>query len=183
MTVWAEGQRHPSRRWLSGVAVGVTVGLWSFGCASSAKTASASSASAPGTMLSIVSVSGLGPVVVDARGYTVYLFTSSSQKNVPCDVPSGCIKLWPGLPLPAGVTAPKAGSGIQAALLGTMKLPDGETDPTYNGYLLYGFAGDTGKAESHGQGIRSFGGVWYAINASGVAVTTVAAAPTSSPSS
>jgi hypothetical protein len=125
-----------------------------------------------------MNVAGLGMVVVDGQGKTVYLLTGS-QKNVPCDDPSGCTKVWPDLPLPDGVSAAKAGAGLQQSLLGTMKLSDGETYPTYGGYLMYEFTGDSGPAQGHGQGIKSFGGTWYALSPAGTPVTTAMATPTS----
>jgi predicted lipoprotein with Yx(FWY)xxD motif len=139
---------------------------------SSHKTAAASPA--PGTMFSTANVAGLGDVLVDASGRTVYILTSSGQKNVPCDDASGCTKLWPDLPLPEGTTAATAGPGVQASMLGTMKLGDGETYPTYGGWLMYEYTGDTGPAQGHGQGIQSFGGTWYALNSSGSPITTSA---------
>lgn len=129
-------------------------------------------------MFSTASVQGLGTVVVDGNGRTVYLLTSGDHTNVPCDDASGCTKVWPDLPLPDGTSAAKAGNGIQASLLGTMKLSDGETYPTYNGWLMYEFTGDNGPAQGHGQGIRSFGGTWYAISPAGNPVTTGSAPAT-----
>jgi len=121
----------------------------------------------PSEKFSTAKVSGLGTVVVDGSGRTVYILTSSSQKNVPCTDSNGCTKVWPDLPLPSGMSAAKAGTGLQASLLKTMKLSDGETYPTYNGWLMYEYTGDSGPAQSNGEGIKSFGGVWYALNPSG----------------
>jgi hypothetical protein len=53
------------------------------------------------------------------------------------------------------------------------KLSDGETYPTYNGWLVYEYSGDSGPGQSNGQGIKSFGGTWYVLNASGSPVTTM----------
>jgi predicted lipoprotein with Yx(FWY)xxD motif len=122
-------------------------------------------------MFRTANVSGLGMVVVDGNGRTVYLLTSAAQKNVPCDDASGCTKVWPDLPLPDGTSGATAGPGLQQSLLGTMKLSDGQTYPTYGGYLMYEFTGDTGPAQSHGQGITSFGGTWYAITPAGAPLT------------
>jgi hypothetical protein len=80
--------------------------------------------------------------------------------------------LWPGLPLPTGSSGAKAGTGVEASLLGTKKLSDGKTYPTYNGWLIYEYAGDSGSGQAKGQGITSFGGTWYALNASGNPVTS-----------
>jgi len=112
-------------------------------------------------------VAGLGTVVVDAKGHTVYVLSADGKANLPCDDSTGCTKFWPDLPLPDGTTAATPGAGVQASLLGTMKLSDGETYPTYNKWLMYEFVGDTGPAQGHGEGVKSFGGTWYALDASG----------------
>jgi hypothetical protein len=117
-------------------------------------------------------------VVVDGRGRTVYVLTAGAQKNVPCDDASGCTKAWPDLPLPDGTAGATAGTGLDASLLGTMKI-NNETYPTYAGWLMYEFAGDSGKAQANGQGIKSFGGTWYAISPAGAPITA-APAPTTS---
>jgi predicted lipoprotein with Yx(FWY)xxD motif len=125
-------------------------------------------------MFGLANVPGVGMVVVDGRGRTVYLLTSGDHTNVPCDDASGCTKVWPDLPLPQGTSSATAGSGLQASLLSTMKLSDGQTYPTYNGWLMYEYVGDAGSGQAHGQGIQSFGGTWYAISPAGMAVTAPA---------
>jgi len=136
---------------------------------------------APSTTFSTASVAGLGTVVVDGNGRTVYLLTSGGHTNVPCDDASGCTKIWPDLPLPDGVSGAKAGTGIQASLLGTMKLADGQTYPTYNGWLVYEFSGDSGPGQGRGEGIKSFGGTWYALSPAGTPVTGASTGGTSAP--
>jgi len=139
----------------------------SSGAGSTAAPASGSSSSSPGTMFSTANVSGLGTVVVDGRGRTVYVLTADGKANLPCEDSTGCTKVWPDLPFPDGVSSAKAGTGAQASLLGSMKLSDGETYPTYNKWLMYEFANDSGPGQGHGEGIKSFGGTWYALDASG----------------
>jgi predicted lipoprotein with Yx(FWY)xxD motif len=141
------------------------------GCGGSSKKPAAApkpsgSSSHPGTTFSVASVSGVGNVVVDGKGRTVYVLTSGSMKNVPCTDGNGCTKLWPDLSLPDGVSAAKAGSGLNASLLGT-KPSNGETYPTYNGWLMYEYSGDSSPGDANGQGIKSFGGTWYVLDASG----------------
>jgi hypothetical protein len=82
-----------------------------------------------------MNVSGLGQVLVDGNERTVYVLTSGRHKNLPCTSTSGCTNVWPSLPLTTSTSTPKAGSGIQPAMLGTMELSDGKTYPTYNGWL------------------------------------------------
>ena len=188
-------QRVP-RRWTVVVALAGMV-LVGAACSSSSKTSASSSSatnttssssslpaaaasSAPGTMFSTAQVGNLGTVVVDGRGHTVYMLTADGQTNTPCTDSSGCTKVWPDLPLPDGVMSATAGAGVQASLLATMPA-NGETYPTYHGWLLYEFAGDSAAGQAHGEGIHSFGGTWYALNASGQPV--MPAAPASSSSS
>ncbi len=135
-------------------------------------TGSPGSAAKPSTSFSTANVSGVGTVVVDASGRTVYILTSGGQTNVPCTDASGCTGLWHNLPLPSGMAAAKAGTGVKASLLGTEKLSDGKTYPTYHGWLMYEYSGDSGPGKANGQGIKSFGGTWYVLNASGDPVTS-----------
>jgi predicted lipoprotein with Yx(FWY)xxD motif len=156
-------------------ALGAAAVLALAACGSSGSRTTASpaagNAASPGTSISAVNVSGLGMVLVDGRGHTVYLLTSGDHTNVPCEDSTGCTKVWPDLPLPAGTATATAGAGVQPSMLSTMKLSDGSTYPTYNGWLMYEYAGDSGSAQGHGEGIQSFGGTWYAINPSGNPVT------------
>jgi len=143
--------------------------------ASTGTTASGTSDS-PGASFSVAKVSGLGSAVVDGRGRTVYVLTADGKTSLPCEDSTGCTKAWPDLSLPDGVSAAKAGSGLDASLLSTKKVGD-ETYPTYNGWLLYEFAGDSGSGQAHGEGIKSFGGTWYALDAKGALITSASTAP------
>jgi predicted lipoprotein with Yx(FWY)xxD motif len=130
-------------------------------------------------MFSTANVSGLGKVLVDSRGWTVYVLTKDGTHNVPCTDGTGCTDLWPDLPLPDGKTA-QAGAGVQASMLKAQHNQDGETYPTYNGWLMYEYAADGGPAQSNGEGIQSFGGTWYALSPSGKPVTSGASSSQSS---
>ena len=153
------------------VATGCSSSAGSTAAPAAAGSASSSAATSggtdPSTMFSTASVSGLGTVVVDGRGHTVYVLTADGTTNVPCEDSTGCTKIWPDLPLPNGTTSARAGTGVEASLLGSMKSSDGQTYPTYNHWLMYEYTADTGPAQGHGEGIVSFGGTWYALDASG----------------
>ncbi len=137
----------------------------------------------PASSFSTSTISGVGTVVVDGQGRTVYVLTADKKTNLPCTDANGCTKFWPDLPLDNGAT-PTAGTGIDASLLKTMKSSDGQTYPTYNGWLMYEFVMDTAAGQAHGIGVKSFGGTWYALGADGNPVakgaTTTTAAPASS---
>jgi predicted lipoprotein with Yx(FWY)xxD motif len=136
-------------------------------------------AAAPGEAFSAARVAGVGSVVVDGHGRTVYVLTSSSAgpKNLNCDLASGCTAFWPALPLPSG-TAAAAGPGVDQSKLSMVTLSDGESYPTYNGWLMYEFINDTAAGQAHGEGVMSFGGTWYALSPSGTPVLSPAGAST-----
>lgn len=136
----------------------------------SGSTGSAGTSSSAATV-SATNVPGVGTVLVNGQGQTLYLLTSEKGGKVTCTASNGCTKFWPEVTLPNGATAPKAGSGVQASLLGTVKDGSGNLEVTYNGWPVYTYAGDSGTGVAHGQGITSFGGTWYVLNASGDPVT------------
>ncbi len=154
------------------------------GSGSSPSSGSASSApagaSTSAVTISAQSVPGVGTVLVNGQGRTLYLLNSEKGGKITCTDANGCTKIWPDTELPKGMTAAKAGSGVQASLLGTVKGDNGALYVTYHGWPLYTFSGDSGSGAAHGQGITSFGGTWYALTSSGNAATGQAA---SSPSS
>lgn len=56
---------------------------------------------------------------------------------------SQCTKIWPEVLLPKGVKKAKAGAGVKAAKLGTVKRAHGALQVTYAGKPLYRFSQDT----------------------------------------
>jgi predicted lipoprotein with Yx(FWY)xxD motif len=159
-----------------------TTGSGSGSSPGAGSTGSAGTSSSSATSLSTKSVSGVGTVLVDGQGKTLYLLTSEKGGKVTCTASTGCTKFWPEITLPQGTTAATAGTGAQSSLLGTVKDANGKLAVTYNGWPVYTFVGDSGPGVAHGQGQTSFGGTWYVLNASGNPVTG-SAQPASSPSS
>jgi predicted lipoprotein with Yx(FWY)xxD motif len=185
--------RPPAYRLLGGsllLGAAITVAA----CGSSASTGSGSgsgsspssgSAGSAGTSSSAATVSaknvaGVGQVLINGRGQTLYLLTSEKGGKVTCTRSNGCTKFWPEINLPSGATAATAGSGVQSSLLGTVKDASGILEVTYNGWPVYTFVGDSGPGVAHGQGMTSFGGTWYVLNSSGDPVTGKSQPSTSS---
>jgi predicted lipoprotein with Yx(FWY)xxD motif len=147
--------------------------------ASSGTTSAPTTADASGVTIATADVAGFGTVLVNAKdGRTLYLLTSEQGGKLTCTDANGCTTVWPDTELPAGVTAATAGTGANAALLGTVTSADGKLYVTYGGYPLYEFSKDTGPRQAKGQGINSFGGTWYVISAAGTPVTASATAAT-----
>ena len=118
----------------------------------------------PGPKVAVAS-SGLGRILVDGRGHTLYLFAKDQRGNSACA--GQCAGFWP--PLIAS-SKPLATSGAKASLLGTTKRPDGRLQVTYNHHPLYTFVKDTRKGQTNGEAVSAFGAKWYAVSAVGTKV-------------
>lgn len=122
---------------------------------------------APGGTIKTASVGTLGQIVVDGQARTVYLFQKDTGTTSSCS--GSCAAVWP----PVTTTGkPQAGSGADAAKLGTTKRSDGRTEVTYSGHPLYYYAPDGGTSGSaKGQGLNQFGAKWYVLSPAGAPVT------------
>jgi predicted lipoprotein with Yx(FWY)xxD motif len=104
----------------------------------------------------------LGPIVVDSKGRTLYLFEADRGGMSSCY--GDCASVWP--PLLASGT-PVAGSGLNQGLLSTTTRKDGSVEVVYNGHPLYYFVSDRVAGDTTGQAITSFGADWYVLSAAG----------------
>lgn len=175
------GARRRGRSVGAGLALAACLVL--AGCGSSATSHPSASAttSTVGATVKTASVDGLGTVLVDSQGRTLYTLTSEQAGTITCTSASGCTQVWGELDLDRGQTAARAQSATQLSLLGTETGASGGRLVTYGGWPLYTFSGDTAPGQANGQGITSFGGTWYALSTSGSLVK--AAASSSSPTS
>lgn len=125
---------------------------------------------------STVSTGGtsLGTVLVTDQGLTLYFFLPEKGGVVACT--GGCASTWPALKARGTPSTSSAVTGT----LGTVALPDGSTQVTYNGWPLHTYAGDSAPGQTNGQGVA---GKWFAatpsLSASGPAAS--AATPTPVP--
>jgi predicted lipoprotein with Yx(FWY)xxD motif len=105
---------------------------------------------------------GLGKVLVDSKGNTVYLFKKDSGTKSACF--GACASAWP--PVRAS-GKPTVGGGAKASLVGTAKRSDGAPQVTYNGHPVYLFTGDQQPGQTTGQGVKAFGAAWFAVTPGG----------------
>jgi len=170
------GRRAKSNRSVALIAVLISGGLALAACGSSKSSSqpSASSGVTPSPVVRVATVTGLGPVLVDANGYVVYLFEPDKQGSPTCT--GGCLQIWPSVK--PGASGAAAGSGAEAALVGTVSASSG-SQVTYNRWPLYTYTQDPGPGRASGEGVDSFGGVWLAVGADGAPVQPPGAAPTS----
>ena len=141
------------------------------GGGSKASTAPAAPKTANGAPATIgVAKVGLGKILVNSHGRTLYLFQKDSGTTSACT--GACAVNWP--PLRAS-GKPTLGSGADTTLVGTSMRSNGKRQLTYNGHPLYVFSGDARAGDTNGEGVSAFGGLWYAISPAGNQV--VASAP------
>jgi predicted lipoprotein with Yx(FWY)xxD motif len=145
----------------------------SIGNAPAVAAATAAPAVSAGVLVNAGQNSVLGSFLVDAKGMTLYVFSNDTANVSNCS--GTCATNWPPL-LTNG--APIAGTGINAAMLGTITRSDGGIQVTYNGMPLYAFANDKAAGDTQGQGLKN---LWYVINPAGMPVTGAPAAPAAAP--
>ena len=134
--------------------------------------ASATSTSPSAAAKVSVASTGLGRILVDGHGHTLYLFARDKHGKSTCS--SACAAFWPPL-IAAG--KPLAGPGVKSTLLGTTRRADGRLQVIYNRHPLYTFAKDARKGDTKGEGLDVFGAEWYALSAAGAKVENDNAAP------
>jgi predicted lipoprotein with Yx(FWY)xxD motif len=85
---------------------------------------------------------------------TLYHLTTDTSTKTTCT--GGCAQVWP--PLLATNGDPPSSPGLDT--FGTINRPDSSVQVTFNGMLLYTYAGDSQPGQASGQGI---GGTWFAV--------------------
>ena len=192
MRVWNGTKSSPPRRSgrlrrpLVALVALAAVGVLAAGCGSNGSGSSSggmggygSSGTTPasGGQSGVATVSAastsLGMILVDGSGRTLYLFEKDQPNQSACA--GACAAAWP---VDQSSGTPKAGSGVTASMLGTIKRSDDTTQVTYNKHPLYYFQGDSGAGQHNGQGVDAFGAKWYAVTPAGGAVSGGATATT-----
>jgi predicted lipoprotein with Yx(FWY)xxD motif len=127
----------------------------------------ASGAASKSVVVSTRSVPGLGKILVNSSGRTLYMFVPDKDKKVTCV--STCAKIWPPLKLAGGAKATAAG-GANQSLLGSDSDPAGGRVVTYNHWPLYLYLGDSKAGVAYGQALNLNGGLWYVLSPSGALI-------------
>lgn len=139
-----------------GLAAAAAVGLSACG---------GSKPAAAGDTVSLKSVSGVGAVLVDSKGFALYSPDQEKSGTVRCI--GSCTAIWIPLTLSKGVSAPTASASLMSKL-GTVMRPDGKSQVTFDGKPLYRFSPDdspgkvTGNGASDQFGGRSF--TWHVVS-------------------
>jgi predicted lipoprotein with Yx(FWY)xxD motif len=150
----------------------------SSGASSSGSTAASSSEGSGATAtVSSAEAPGLGTVLVDSEGFTVYSFARDRGAASSCY--GVCAQAWPPV---IAKGRPAAAEGAMPSELGTSERKDGTLQVTYGGHPLYTFVEDRSPGEANGNGSTAFGGEWNALEESGApAVTSAGEGESSAP--
>ena len=100
----------------------------------------------------------LGRILVDSKGYTLYVFDPDGTDTVSSKCIDACADVWPALT--SKKKKPTVGKGLKQSLVGI----GGGAQVVYNDHLLYRFSGDTAPSQTKGQGV---GNVWHVVNSKG----------------
>jgi predicted lipoprotein with Yx(FWY)xxD motif len=185
----ADGVRRS--RWWAGVgAAAVTAtALLTTGCSSDDATSPSALAQAPphATAMPLQAAdgalvgpqpTGLGTVLVDGEGRTLYEFAGDLPNRPTCT--GVCAQNWQFVHAPSPL--PAFLPGVTGAI-GSSVRPDGPQQLTIDGHPVYTFAGDVAPGQTNGQGMVVDGRVWSAVSPTGSPVQSPVAAegPVSTP--
>jgi predicted lipoprotein with Yx(FWY)xxD motif len=163
-----------TRSLVAGLTVAAAAGLLA-GCASGNGSAPASGAGgtgqqAAGMTIATRAVAGVGTVLTDQSGKTLYTPEQEAQHMIKCT--GSCLSFW--FPVAAGSGAAPRASASVTGTFGSVQRPDGGVRQlTYDGKPLYTFKLDAAPGQAHGNDFTDhFGGqtfTWHAVTAAGAA--------------
>lgn len=116
------------------------------------------------TPISLGEAAGVGQILVDEEGMTLYYFQKDQKGSGKSKCEGACAEAWPPL-ITEG--EPEAMAGVKAAMLGTIEREDGTTQVTYAGWPLYTFVEDKKPGEDNGTDSKAFGASWYPLHGNG----------------
>ncbi len=129
-----------------------------------AKPAAEAEPAGEATPVSLGEASGVGKVLVDAEGMTLYYFQKDQKGSGKSKCEGACAQAWPPLTTEG---EPEAMTGVNASMLGTIEREDGSTQVTYAGWPLYTFVEDKKPGEDNGTDSKAFGASWYPLHPNG----------------
>ncbi|MBB4676036.1 hypothetical protein [Crossiella cryophila] len=144
-------------------------GTWFVAAPDGKKAKAAAGGQNAAATLNVVASSDLGNIVTDVNGLTLYRFDKDTAKPSKSNCAAKCLEAWP----PALVTGSVRVQGVDEALVGSVKRPDGSEQLTLGGWPLYRFAQDTKAGDTKGQAVQ---GTWFVAAPDGKKAKTTASA-------
>ncbi len=105
-----------------------------------------------------------GPLLVDHRGYTIFMFAKDARNRDNCAKIKGCLTDWPAV---TTTGRPNVGPGLKRSLVGTIPYKGKLRMVTYDGRPLHTYKFDPAPKSVENIGNTQFGGAWWALNAAG----------------
>lgn len=112
------------------------------------------------TMLMAKAMTGMGSVVTDDKGMTLYRYDMDQATPSMSMCTGACAKTW--MPIMAQDSVQTM--GVEKSLLGSVARSDGMKQLTLGGWPLYRYMGDTKAGQMNGQGKDK---MWFAVTPSG----------------
>ena len=157
-------QKHLGVRTAALAVVALSLVMTACASKSSSGSGSGGGSSSSGGSIGTANISGVGTVLTNAQGMTLYYLTSDNHSTPTCT--GSCAQKWP--PVIISGSVPAAGSGVTGTLA-TVANPAGGNQLTYMGWPVYVYSLDSAPGQATGQGS---GGVWFAMTASGPSTTS-----------
>ncbi|MQA12030.1 MAG: hypothetical protein GEU98_26540 [Pseudonocardiaceae bacterium] len=110
--------------------------------------------------LTAVELDGLGQVLTDQDGFTLYRFDKDNSRPPQSNCDGECTTKWP----PMLTEGPVQVEGVDQDAVGTVARADGTKQVTVGNWPVYRFAEDTAPGQANGHGV---GGNWFAVDAQG----------------
>ena len=110
-------------------------------------------------------VEGLGAVLTDQDGHTLYRFSKDKSKPPQATCDNACAETWP----PLVSDTPALVAGVEAQLVSWVTRNDGRKQVTVGGWPVYRYAKDTGSGVALGQNVSAD---WAAITPTGARATS-----------
>jgi predicted lipoprotein with Yx(FWY)xxD motif len=112
------------------------------------------------TKIATSEIDGLGEVLVDGEGFTLYRFDKDTNSPPTSNCDDDCAAAWPPVLAEGDVTV----EGFDDSVVGTVTRSDGDEQVTVNGWPIYRYSQDTAPGDANGQGI---GGTWFGVTSTG----------------
>lgn len=119
-------------------------------------------ASGASTMLESANVSGFHGALVTSAHRTLYLLSNEKGAKIHCS--ASCLRFWPPMLVKDSLTRVSLGANVTGHI-GFVARGKTMKQVTFNSYPLYRYAGDSAALVANGEGLVSYGGTWFVVNA------------------
>lgn len=122
-------------------------------------------------MVESANVPHFAGALVNQSSHSLYVLSSERGGALRCT--SSCLSSWLPLEVSTATKTVSLGSGVKGKI-GFVARGKSKKQVTFNSYPVYTFVGDSGARQSHGEGIKAFGGTWTLVHAT---ATSASATP------